>query len=147
MTCGLEESPGIPFPEVSNGIHRGSWTPILRCVGIPDADIGIQASGHDTPAVEGDGVDLAEVSLQCLDAAALRDAPDLRSSVVTTRHDNVSLDLEAPDASLVPHKHISAESRSDIPYPQRRIARARYRRVGIRHLQAADCRGVTAEGV
>lgn len=62
-------------------------------MGIPDANIGIQASGDDPLPVKGDGVDLTKMTLESLNTPSFRDAPDLGHGIITTRNDEVAMDL------------------------------------------------------
>lgn len=65
----------------------------LRCARIPDADVGVETAGDDPLAIESNGVNLAEMSLQRLDTSAFRDAPDLGHGIVTARYNSISVDL------------------------------------------------------
>lgn len=87
----------------------------LPCAGVPDPDAGVQTACSDSRTIECDGIDLAVVALQCVQASAFGDAPDFGCCIVTSRYNNISLDLQASDTSLMAHKNISAKASSNIP--------------------------------
>jgi hypothetical protein len=95
-----------------------------RGAGIPDTDVGVEASSDDTVAIEGDGVDLAEVTLEGLDAATSVDVPDLGRGVVASGDDNVALDLEATDTSSVADEDMAANAVANVPDTKGGIPRA-----------------------
>ena len=98
-------------------------------------------------AVKGDGVDLAIMALEDMDAAPFGDAPYPCGGVVTAGNNNVAPYLEATDTSLMPDEDVSAVTGLDVPNPESRISRAGNGSSRIRHLQAPDCRRVAPESV
>lgn len=98
---------------------------------VPDAHAGVETASCDPLSVKGDGVDLAEVAVQCAQAPSLGDTPDPGCRIVATGNYNIAVDLQAPDTGQMANENVLAESGLDIPYPQRCISRPRYRRVGI----------------
>ena len=103
----------------------------LPSMSIPDTDAGIKTSRNNPVPVKGDGINLAEMPGQSVQALSLGDAPDLRSGVITTRHHYITSDLQAPNASLVPDKNVPADALTNVPDPQRRVARAGNSRIRI----------------
>lgn len=114
---------------------------------VPYPDARVETPGGDPLAIKSNCIDMAVVALESVQTPALRDAPYLGRGVVTPRDNNVTLDLQAADARLVTHENIPANSGVDIPYPEGSIAGPRDGRVCIRHLEAANRRGVTAQGM
>lgn len=98
-------------------------------------------------AVKCDGIDLAVVALEGMQASALGDAPNSSSGVVATGNNNIALNFKAADTSLMTHKDITAEARPDIPNSESCVSRARDCRVCIGHLETAHSGSVTAEGM
>lgn len=98
---------------------------------VPDAHTCVQAASCDSLSVEGDGVNLAEVTVQCAQTPPFGNAPDPCRSIVTTGNYDIAMDLQAPDAGQMADENILAESSLDIPNPQGCISRSRYRSVGI----------------
>jgi hypothetical protein len=107
--------------EVAGPCSGGSDVP---SGGVPDPYAGIQTAGRYPVAVECNGIDLAVVSLKCMEASPFGDAPYSSGRVVATGNNNISLDFKATNTSLMPHKDVSAESGPDIPNPKSRISRA-----------------------
>ena len=67
------------------------------------------------------------------------------SSVITAAHCFVSAYIQATHALGMALKHTKQLSALDIPYTQRRIARAGYsNRTIVQHADATNCRSVTA---
>lgn len=60
---------------------------------IPNTDASVKTSCDNPVPVKGDGIDLAEMSSQSVQALSLGDAPDLRSGVITTRHHDIASNL------------------------------------------------------
>ena len=69
---------------------KGSYSPVVR---IPDPDARVQTTRGDAYAVKYNGVDLAEVALQCSEALAGRDTPYLSGCVVAAGDDQITMDL------------------------------------------------------
>lgn len=117
----------------------------LPVSGVPDPDTCVQTACRDFFPIESNGVDLAEVAGECAQALALGDAPDLRCGIIAARNNNVAVDLQTPDASLVADQHVLADALLQIPDSQCRVSRARDCSISIRHLQTSNSRRVSAE--
>lgn len=87
-------------------------------LGIPDPDARVQTPSGDLVAVEGNGVDLAEMAGQSPQASAFGNAPDPCGRVVATRNDKVSMNTKTSHTSLVSDKDILAHAGFDIPDSQ-----------------------------
>lgn len=138
-TCDPGERLGIHYflfsvRPIQKGGCFGTEQANLPCRSVPDSDAGIQASRCYPEAVESNGIDLAVVTLESMETAPFRDTPNPSCSIVAARNDNISLDFEAADTSLVPNKDVAADACPDVPHSEGGISRARNRRVGIRHL-------------
>ena len=123
------------------GEGSSSASDVPRC-GVPDSHTGVKAAGCYPVAIKCNGIDLAVVALKCMETSPFGNAPDPSCRVVATRNNNVSLDFEATNTSLMPHKDVPAKPCPDVPHPQSGISRSRYSRVRIRHFQATNCGGV-----
>lgn len=106
----------------------------LTRVRIPNANARVQTSRRYSLAVKGNRVDLTEMAGQRAQASALRNTPDLRSSVIAPRNNNVAMDRKAPNTSLVTYKNTPTSPRHQIPDSQRRVSRSGDCSVGVRHL-------------
>ncbi len=108
----------------------------------PYPDAGVETSGGNADTVKGDGVDLAVVALQGVQASALGYAPHLGHGIVAARDDNIGHDLQTPHTSLVTDEHVSTQARPNVPHAERRIPGTRDGRISVRHLKAAHRRRV-----
>ena len=117
----------------------------LPSSGVPNPHAGIQTSGCYTVAIEGNRVNLAVVTLKCMQAAALRNTPDLGGSVVTARNNDIAMDLQTPHTSLMTDENISAHAVLDIPDSKGRIPGSGDGSVRVRHLKASDSGSVSTE--
>lgn len=59
---------------------------------VPDADARVQASRCDTPPIEGDRIDLAEMTGQRPYTATLGYTPYSSRRIVTARYDEIAMD-------------------------------------------------------
>ena len=110
---------------------NGGGTNNLPVCRIPYPDTGVQAACRDLFPVKSDGVNLTEVARERPQALALRDTPNLRGGIVGAGYNNVTMDLETPYTSLMANEYVLAETLFEVPYPESRVARARYGSIGI----------------
>jgi hypothetical protein len=87
------------------------------------------------------------MSLEGMEATTLRDTPNFGSSIVAARNHNITLDLQAADTGLVANKNLLANAGLDIPDPECCVPRSGDCSVRVRHLKAANCRGVTSKSI
>jgi len=118
----LENGRAFPGSMLVGEISIVSGQLFLRSNRVPDAHVRIETASDNPFAVEGYRIDLAEMALQSLDTPAFRNAPHFGRGVVASRDDNVAVDLEAADASLMSNQDVAAQAGSDVPDSERRIA-------------------------
>ncbi len=110
----------------------------LPSVRVPYPDARVEAARCHPLTIKSDGVNVAVVALESVQATALRDAPNLCRRIVAARNQKITLDFQAADARLMADKHILAKTGRDVPYPESRVPGPRYRRGGVGHLEAAN---------
>lgn len=114
MKCGLVVPRDIFCNQIS--IQYCSVTRInVPIVWIPYSDTCVQAACRDFLPIKGNRVDLAEVPCEGTQALALGYTPNLRCCVVAARHDNITVYLEAPYASLVANQNVLAQTFLEVP--------------------------------
>jgi hypothetical protein len=123
-SVALQDGEALAGERVSDVFENAGRACNSRGAGVPDTDVGVEASSDDTVAIEGDGVDLAEVTLEGLDAATSVDVPDLGRGVVASGDDNVALDLKATDTSSVADEDMAANAVANVPDTKGSIPRA-----------------------
>lgn len=74
-------------------VTGGNGTSNLPSHGVPDSNVSIQAPSRHPLAVKCNSINLAKMSLQCLQASSLGDAPNSGKRIVASRYYNVALDL------------------------------------------------------
>lgn len=72
-------------------------------------------------AVKGNSVNLAVMPLESMKAPSFRNTPDSGRGIVTTRYDDITLDLQTSDTRLMSNKNIAAVACPDVPNPKRGI--------------------------
>ncbi len=113
--------------------------------GIPYSHAGIERACSASIPVECNGVYLTEVSRECSKTAAVGDTPDPRGGIVRARDDDVTVYCKASNTGLMTDQNVFADTRLQIPNPQRRISGPRDGSVGIGHLEASDRGGVSSQ--
>lgn len=101
---------------------------------VPYSDAGIKTTGHHSLAVKRNGIDLAKVTSESMQASTFGNTPNLGGSVIASRHNNVSLDFQASNTGLVTNQDVPTYTLPDIPHSQVSISRARNGSVCVRHL-------------
>lgn len=115
MRCGLEEWQGIRCNNMLVCRHTSSNLTNLPRGRVPNPDVRVKTARDDSLAIKGDGIDLAEMALQSLKAAAFRDAPYASKGIVATGYNNVTLNLKASNARLMANENVLAKTSPDIP--------------------------------
>lgn len=83
---------------------------------VPHADARIQASRCDTPPIEGNCVDLAEMTGQRPYTATLGYAPYPGRRVVTAGYDEITMNRQTAHTRLMSDKDIATCPCGEIPY-------------------------------
>ena len=119
----------------------------LPIIGIPDTHAGVQTTRSNPHTIKSYCVDLTKMALESAEALSSGYIPYLRRRVVASRNDEIAMDLQASNTSLVAHQDAARGTRRYVPDPQRSIARARNRSRLVRHLEAPYCGSVASKSM
>lgn len=90
----------------------------LPIIWIPYSNACIKTSRCYSRTIKSNGINLREMARQRAETSAFRDAPNSGSCVVTSGYHNIAFDFQTPDARLVTHENVLAETGLYVPNSQ-----------------------------